>query len=142
MPNSAIHHITQDKRCAPRFATYKSSVMIRDDEEIYTTIVNISASGIGFLSAVPLQVGDLVDIVCSVEQFCSLTQEVIDTTIALPIEIARIVEEDGEFMVGAKVHQVTFEFRQMLKKLADLHTEFGTIKTHDPDYHPGMNPES
>lgn len=128
-----------EKRCAPRYATYKSSVVVRNSQEIYTTLVNVSASGLGFLCAVPLTIGEQVEIVCNIEQYCTLTHEEIDTTLTLPIEIARVAEEDGEFMIGAKVQQMTFEYRQMLKKLADVHSQFGTIKTHDPQYQPGQS---
>ncbi|WP_373019930.1 PilZ domain-containing protein [Thiomicrorhabdus sp.] len=115
-----------DKRQAERYPSHKASILLQDDKQIYTTIINFSASGVGFLSAVPLIPGDEVELLFDVE----LDEQTV--SFRLPIEVIRSTQDDDEHVIGAKLQTVTFEYRQLLKKLANMYTSLGAVKSHDP----------
>ncbi|MDG6774569.1 PilZ domain-containing protein [Thiomicrorhabdus sp. ZW0627] len=123
-----MNSVFKDKRMDERYPAHKASILMQDDKQIYTTIINFSASGIGFLCAVELQAGNLVELVFDVD----IDDQMI--SFRLPIEVVRSHQDEDEHVIGAKLQKVTFEYRQLLKKLADMYTTLGTIKSHDPNY--------
>jgi len=106
-----------DKREEIRYPSHRSSIVKHDNQRFYTTIINFSASGVGFLSGQPLNVGEEVELIFEVE----IEGEIVFYDI--PIVIVRSVEDEFEFNVGAHLNKVTFEYRQLLKKLAKMHEE-------------------
>lgn len=121
MPESKIAE--REKRGAPRFPVHKASVLRRDDHEIYTTLINVSASGVAFLSAVELEIGEEVTLKCHSTQ----NEEIVQ--IDLPITIARCIfdEKELEYEVGAKLQKVTFEYREMLKHIAETYSKLAHL---------------
>lgn len=112
MPNYTA--TPEDKRQAERFPSHKASILMIDGKQIYTTIINLSASGVGILSGVAIQPGTQVEL-----QFEAELESTI-TTIQIPIEIVRCSDDEDEHLIGAKLQTVTFEYRAMLKRLATL----------------------
>jgi hypothetical protein len=124
------HQSLRERRRAPRFLSHKSSVLIQNNERIYTTIVNLSASGVGFLSARPIEVGSAVELL--------FETEIEDGTLYpfhLEIEVMRCTPHEDECEIGAKLKHVTFEYRSMLKKIANLHTTLGQVLSHSTESH-------
>ncbi|WP_028487438.1 PilZ domain-containing protein [Thiomicrorhabdus chilensis] len=109
-----------DKRQAERYPSHKASILMIDGRQIYTTIINFSASGVGILSAATIEPGTQVELQFEVELDSRIT------SIQIPIEIVRCSDDDDEHLIGAKLQTVTFEYRALLKKLATLHARIPT----------------
>lgn len=109
--------IFQEKRQAERFSTHKASILLHGGREIYTTIIDFSASGVGFLSASPLEIGTEAEL-----RFL-YTEDGSQLSINIPIEVVRTTDHEDEHIIGAVLQHVTFEYRQMLKKLCEMHAQ-------------------
>ncbi len=111
------HNPVNDKRREPRYPAHRSSIVKKDNERFYTTIVNFSASGVGFLSGQSLEIGEEAELDFEVE----VDGELI--TYEIPIIVVRCDFDDFEYCIGAALNHVTFEYRQLLKKLMRMHEE-------------------
>lgn len=108
-----------EKRQDTRYPAHRSSILKHNDIRLYTTIVNFSASGVGFLSSHLLTIGEEVELLFEVD----IEEEVIQYNIPIVIVRATPDEDEFEYNIGAHLNKVTFEYRQLLKKLAKMHEE-------------------
>jgi len=108
-----------EKRKDVRYSSHRASILKQDNVRLYTTIINFSASGVGFLSGQTLNVNEEAELVFEVD----IDGKAVHYNI--PIIIVRVdADADGfEFNVGANLNKVTFEYRQLLKKLAQMHEQ-------------------
>lgn len=113
-----------DKRKEVRYPSHRSSIVKHDNQRFYTTIINFSASGVGFLSGQPLNTGEEVELIFEVE----IEKEMVFYDI--PIVIVRCAEDEFEYNIGAHLNKVTFEYRQLLKKLTKMHDELNQNHHH------------
>lgn len=113
---------TNEKRRDIRYPAHRSSILKLNNERFYTTIINFSASGVGFLSSQPLSINEEVELIFEVD----IEDETIQYDI--PILIVRVTpdEDQFEFSIGGKLNKVTFEYRQLLKKLSIMHEELNS----------------
>lgn len=111
-----------EQRRETRYPSHRSSILKKDHQKFYTTIVNFSASGVGILSGQPLEVGEEVELIFEAE----VDGEHFEYDI--PIVVIRSDYDDFEYCIGAHLNKVTFEYRQLLKKLAAMHDELNRLK--------------
>ena len=106
-----------NKRQCIRYPAHRSSILKRKNDRFYTTIVNFSESGIGFLSGQPLETNEQVELIFEVD----IEGKNIDYH--LPLKIVRVKEDhDGfEYCMGALVNEVTPEYTLLLAKLEEMH---------------------
>ena len=116
---SPHQNLTIDKRQDIRYPAHRSSILKHNDVQFFTTIINFSASGVGFLSSDLLTVGEEVELLFEVD----IEESIIHFNI--PIKVVRVTpdEDEFEYNIGALLNKVTFEYRQLLKKLAKMHEE-------------------
>ena len=118
------HGSVLDKRQETRYPAHRSSILKHNNERFYTTIINFSASGVGFLSSKPLTLGEEVELVFEVD----FDNETIYYDIPIMIVRSAADEDEFEYNIGAHLNKVTFEYRQLLKKLSKMHEEFNRYR--------------
>ncbi|WP_127469947.1 PilZ domain-containing protein [Thiomicrorhabdus aquaedulcis] len=93
-----------ERRREARLPTHIPSLLLQKGRVIYTTITNLSANGIGFLSAVPLEVDDQIQI----------TFECLDLNTMVPVNLdvkVHICEEvELEFYIGGHLAQKSTQY--------------------------------
>ena len=99
---------TMEKRHDIRYPAHRSSILKQCDARFFTTIINFSASGVGFLSSQKLDIAEEVELVFEVD----INNETIHYSI--PILIVRVTpcEDQFEYSIGANLNKVTFEYRK------------------------------
>ncbi|MBD3754841.1 MAG: PilZ domain-containing protein [Gammaproteobacteria bacterium] len=135
--NTALNEDSaEEKRREPRYHTYKSSVLIHENQEIYTTIIDLSASGLGLLCAIELQPGEQDDLLYNIEalsQFNEASKETAQPSMLhLPIEVVRVNEAEDEYVVGVKLRKVPEEYHAILKRVAEMQATLGIVRPQEP----------
>lgn len=124
-----------DKRREPRYHTYKSSVLVHNNQEIFTTIIDLSASGLGLLCAIELEPGAQDELLYNIETLSQFNNRSTETQqpamLHLPIEVVRVNEADDEYVIGVKLRNVPEEYRAILHRVAEMQATLGIIKTDD-----------
>ncbi len=92
-----------ERRQENRFATHLESVLEQEEYTIYTTVINLSEQGVGFLSAKPFKKGDIVNINLSFYK-----QDI--EPIAMKVQVQSCREVDLEFYIGGTIINKTDEF--------------------------------
>ncbi len=93
-----------ERRKETRFSTYLASVLEQEEHSVYTTVINLSEKGVGFLSAKPFELGDIVNI-----NFSYHNQEV--EPIKLKVRVQSCNEVDFEYYIGGVIISKTEDFQ-------------------------------
>ena len=93
-----------NRRREARLPAHLPSILIRNDHTIYTTIINMSSTGIGFLSAVPLNADDEVEI--NFERKSANTM----IPVNLKVHVHSCREVDFEYYIGGSISHQSLEY--------------------------------
>ena len=101
---------TNERRKEARFTTYLESILEQEEFNIYTTVINLSERGAGFLSAKPFKKGDIVNINLS---FRSPNVN----PIKLKVHVLSCQEVDLEYYIGGIIISKTDEFKKFYETI-------------------------
>ena len=100
-----------NRRREARLPAHLPSILIQKGHTIYTTIINLSSSGIGFLSAVPLGTDEEVEI--------NFERKSINTMVPvnLKIHVHSCEEVDFEYYIGGSISQNSLEYKKFFETI-------------------------
>lgn len=98
-----------ERRREARLPTHLPSILIKKDHTIYTTIINLSSHGIGFLSAVPLNTNDVVEI--TFERKSANTM----IPVHLKVQVHTCNEVDFEYYIGGSIENKSLEYKKFFE---------------------------
>ncbi|BCN92357.1 hypothetical protein THMIRHAM_01420 [Thiomicrorhabdus immobilis] len=98
-----------ERRREARLPTHLPSILINKDRTIYTTIINLSSHGIGFLSAVPLKANDVVEI--TFERKSANTM----VPVNLKVQVQSCHEVDFEYYIGGSIENKSLEYTKFFE---------------------------
>lgn len=93
-----------ERRQETRIATHLESVLEQEEFDIYTTVINLSEKGVGFLSARAFKEGEIVNI------NLSFHNQSVDK-IKLKVHVQSCREVDLEYYIGGLIISKTDEFK-------------------------------
>lgn len=105
---------TQDyieRRHEARLPAHLPSILIQKDHTIYTTINNLSSSGVGFLSAVPLSTDEQVEI--NFERRSMNTM----VPVSLKVNVQSCREVDFEYYIGGSIYKQSLEYTKFFETI-------------------------
>lgn len=100
-----------ERRSEPRLPAHLPSVLMDKGKTIYTTIINLSSQGVGFLSAVPLDSNDEVKI--TFERRSANTM----VPVELKINVRSCHEVDFEYYIGGCIEEKSVEYTKFFSML-------------------------
>ncbi len=93
-----------ERRREDRLPAHLPSILLNKGHTIYTTIINLSSNGIGFLSAVPLNTDEEVQI--TFERKSANTLVPVD----LKVHVRSCREVDFEYYIGGSIDNKSVEY--------------------------------
>jgi len=96
------------RRGETRLPTHLPSTLTSQDQSIYTTIINLSAHGIGFLSAIPLEKNTTVKI-----RF-ERKRESHVMPVELDVNVKTCHEVDLEYYIGGTISNKSVEYTRFV----------------------------
>jgi len=93
-----------ERRQETRFETHLESVLEQEEYTIYTTVINLSEQGVGFLSAKPFKIGDIVNINLSFHQANI-------ESVKFKVQVMSCREVELEYYIGGCIIGKTDEFK-------------------------------
>ncbi|QCU89243.1 PilZ domain-containing protein [Thiomicrorhabdus sediminis] len=100
-----------DRRREARLPAHLPSILIQNDRTIYTTIINMSEHGIGFLSAVPLKSDDVIEI--NFERKSANTM----IPVSLKVHVHSCQEVDFEYYIGGSIAKNSLEYKKFFETI-------------------------
>ncbi len=100
-----------ERRREARLPAHLPSILLKKGQTIYTTIINLSSHGIGFLSAVPLNTDDEVRI--SFERKSANTMVPVD----LKVQVRSCREVDFEYYIGGRIENKSVEYTKFFNMI-------------------------
>ncbi len=111
-----MKHIVEDdllnRRKEPRLPMHFPSLLIQNGKEIYTTVTNLSANGIGFLSAIKVAAND--EIKLSFERLGAYAMD----PITLKVQVQSCHEIDSEYYIGGHINKSGEEFVKFFESMS------------------------
>ena len=108
-PQTADHNKLPNRRQEPRLAMHFPSLLIQPKKEVYTTVVNLSENGIGFLSAIKISKDE--DVLISFECVKSYRLPSID----LKVHVRTCHEVDSEYYIGGNITSKPLNYTKFFK---------------------------
>ncbi|VAW49993.1 hypothetical protein MNBD_GAMMA04-2134 [hydrothermal vent metagenome] len=105
---------TDERRQETRLETYLESVLEQKEHTIYTTVINLSEQGVGFLSARPFKKGEVVNINLSFHK-----QNIEPITLKVRVQSCR--EVDLEYYIGGVIISKTDEFERFYAAIPQVY---------------------
>ena len=102
-----------NRRKEQRLPAHIPSILLKQGHTIYTTIINLSSSGVGFLSAIPLNTNDEVEI--TFERKTAHTM----VPVELKVHVRSCREVDFEYYIGGSIEKKSLEFTKFFEKIED-----------------------
>lgn len=103
-----------ERRQETRFSTHLESVLEQEEFDIYTTVINLSEQGVGFLSARPFKEGEVVNINLS---FHNQNTD----PIKLKVHVQSCNEVDLEYYIGGIIVSKSDEFERFYTQIPHLY---------------------
>ena len=103
-----------ERRQETRFETHLESVLEQKEYVIYTTVINLSEQGVGFLSARPFKKDEVVNINLSFHK-----QDIEPITLKVRVQSCR--EVDLEFYIGGTILTKTDEFKRFYAAIPQVY---------------------
>lgn len=100
-----------NRRREQRLPAHLPSILLKQGHTIYTTIINLSSSGIGFLSAIPLNNNDEVAI--TFERKSANTM----VPVELKVHVRSCHEVDFEYYIGGSIEAKSMEYTKFFEKI-------------------------
>lgn len=100
-----------DRRREARLPAHLPSILIQQGQTIYTTIINLSSTGIGFLSAVPLGTDEQVEI--------NFERKTMNTMVPvnLKVHVHSCKEVDFEYYIGGSITKNSLEYTKFFETI-------------------------
>ena len=103
-----------DKRREQRLPAHLPSILLNKGHTIYTTIINLSSNGIGFLSAVPLNTDEEIKI--TFERKSAHTMVPVD----LKVHVRSCRDVDFEYYIGGSIEEKSVEYTKFFNTIEPL----------------------
>lgn len=103
-----------EKRREQRLPAHLPSILLNKGHTIYTTIINLSSNGIGFLSAVPLDTDEEIQI--TFERKSANTMVPVD----LKVHVRSCREVDFEYYIGGSIEDKSIEFTKFFNTIEPM----------------------
>jgi len=100
-----------DRRREQRLPAHLPSILLNKGHTIYTTIINLSSHGIGFLSAVPLDTDEEIRI--TFERKSANTMVPVD----LKVHVRSCREVDFEYYIGGSIDSKSVEYTKFFNTI-------------------------
>ena len=100
-----------ERRREQRLPAHLPSILLKQDQTIYTTIINLSSNGVGFLSAVPLDTDQGVQI--SFERQSANTM----VPVHLKVNVRSCQEVDFEYYIGGCIEERSTEYKKFFSTI-------------------------
>ncbi|MEA1989056.1 MAG: PilZ domain-containing protein [Pseudomonadota bacterium] len=110
------HKATEDyinRRREARLPAHLPSILLQQGHTIYTTIINLSSRGIGFLSAIPLNTNEEVEI--SFERKSANTM----VPVSLKVHVCSCHEVDFEYYIGGSIKNKSLEYKKFFETIPE-----------------------
>jgi len=107
--NSTSNYV--EKRREQRLPAHLPSILLNNGHTIYTTIINLSSNGIGFLSAIPLNTDEEIQI--TFERKSANTMVPVD----LKVHVRSCREVDFEYYIGGSIEHKSLEYTKFFEKI-------------------------
>lgn len=114
-----------NQRKEHRFSMHFPSLLVHKKEEIYTTVVNLSENGIGFLSAIKAKEND--EIFISFECVKDFTKPRVN----LKVRIRSCQEVDHEYYIGGTIASKPLNYNKFFKVI-ELGKEPSSLVSKQP----------
>ena len=102
-----------NRRREARLPAHLPSILLQQGHTIYTTIINLSSHGIGFLSAIPLNTDE--EIVISFERKSANTM----VPVKLKVHVCSCSEVDFEYYIGGSIQNQSLEYKKFFETLSE-----------------------
>ena len=103
------------RRSEPRFDSYLSSTLIKKGQEFYTTIVNISSSGLGMLSNIKLELHDIVEVIFAHNDLAE--------PLKLKMYVHTCAAEDDEYRIGGSLAEISLDYHHFFNEMTMLRVQ-------------------
>lgn len=103
-----------ERRREERLPAHLPSILMKRGHTIYTTIINLSSSGIGFLSAIPLNTDEEVQI--TFERKSANTLIPVD----LKVNVRSCREVDFEYYIGGSIEEKSLEYTKFFNTIEPM----------------------
>jgi hypothetical protein len=103
-----------ERRQESRLSTHLESVLEQEEFDIYTTVINLSEKGVGFLSARPFKEGEVVNINLSFHNQSA-------NPIKLKVHVQSCNEVDLEYYIGGIITNKTNEFERFYASIPHVY---------------------
>ena len=100
------------RRSEPRYDSYLSSILIKKGQEFYTTIVNISATGLGMLSNIKLELHDIVEVIFAHNDFAE--------PLSLKMRVHTCAAEEDEYRIGGSLAELSLDYHYFFSNMTML----------------------
>ena len=100
-----------NRRREARLPAHLPSILLQQGHTIYTTIINLSSHGIGFLSAIPLNTDEEVEI--SFERKSANTM----VPVSLKVHVCSCNEVDFEYYIGGSIKSQSLEYKKFFETI-------------------------
>ncbi len=100
-----------ERRREARLPAHLPSILMKHGHTVYTTIINLSSSGIGFLSAVPLNTDEEIKI--TFERKSANTLVPVD----LKVHVRSCREVDFEYYIGGSIEEKSVEYTKFFNTI-------------------------
>lgn len=105
-----------NRRREARLPARLPSILLQQGQTIYTTIINLSSHGIGFLSAIPLNTNDKVEI--SFERKSANTM----IPVNLKVHVCSCNEVDFEYYIGGSIQHQSLEYKKFFETIPETNS--------------------
>lgn len=102
-----------DRRREARLPAHIPSILLQQGHTIYTTIINMSSSGVGFLSGIPLAADEQVEI--SFERKSMNTM----VPVSLKVHVHSCQEVDFEYYIGGSITKNSLEYKRFFETVEE-----------------------
>ena len=110
-----------ERRKEQRLPAHLPSILLQHDRTIYTTIINLSSTGVGFLSAIPLDTDEQVKI--TFERKSANTMVPVD----LKVVVRSCQETDFEYYIGGSIEQQSVEYTKFFNMIQPEHEKIKNL---------------
>lgn len=100
-----------NRRREKRLPSHIPSLLIQRDKTVYTTVVNLSSSGIGFLSAVGVPSDE--EVVITFERLDAHTM----VPVNLKVHVHTCQEVDFEYYIGGSIASKSLDYKKFFKTI-------------------------
>ena len=106
-----------NRRREARLPAHLPSILLQQGHTIYTTIINLSSHGIGFLSAIPLNTNEEVEI--SFERKSANTM----VPVSLKVHVCSCSEVDFEYYIGGSIKNQSLEYKKFFETIPEQNSD-------------------